>query len=224
MRVLLVDDDQRLVRAVKRGLTEAGFGVDEARDGTEALEAVATAPFDVIVLDVMLPGSLDGFAICAELRRQRVRTPVMMLTARDAVEDRVRGLEVGADDYLAKPFAFQELLARVRALTRRHLDNRAAVLELGSLRVDTSARTVEVDGARLSMTAKEFAIVEYFLHNPGRVLSREQIEQHVWNYDFDSRSNLVEVYVGRIRRKFEAAGLVGMVATVRGYGYRLEAR
>jgi DNA-binding response OmpR family regulator len=146
----------------------------------------------------------------------------MRLTARDAVEDRVRGLEVGADDYLAKPFAFQELLARVRALTRRHLDNRAAILVNGDLKLDTSARTIEIHGERLPMTSKEFAIVEYFLHNPGRVLSREQIEQHVWNYDFDSQSNLVEVYVGRIRRKLEAAGLVDALVTVRGYGYRLE--
>ncbi|GAC1585500.1 MAG: response regulator transcription factor [Candidatus Dormibacteria bacterium] len=222
MRVLLVDDDQRLVRTVKRGLTEAGFGVDDARDGPEALAAVSTAPFDVVVLDVMLPGPMNGFEICAELRRQRLRTPVMMLSARDAVEDRVRGLEVGADDYLAKPFAFQELLARVRALTRRHLDNRSSVLESGRLRLDTSARTIHVDGETLSVTGKEFAIVEYFLHNPGRVLSREQIEQHVWNYDFDSQSNLVEVYVGRIRRKLEAAGLGDKLVTVRGYGYRME--
>ena len=224
MRVLLVDDDQRLLRTVRRGLAEAGFGVDEARDGPEALEAMEAAPYDVIVLDVQLPGGMDGFAICAEMRRLRVRTPVMMLTARDAVEDRVRGLEVGADDYLVKPFAFQELLARVRALTRRHLDNRSSVLENGDLRVDTTARTVSVRGERLPVTGKEFAIIEYFLYNPGRVLSREQVEQHVWNYDFDSQSNLVEVYVGRIRRKFEAAGLNDVLATVRGYGYRLEAR
>jgi DNA-binding response OmpR family regulator len=224
MRVLLVDDDQRLLRTVKRGLREAGFSVDEAIDGDEALGAAQTTPFDVVVLDVMLPGGKDGFAVCAELRRRRVKTPVLMLTARDAVGDRVRGLEVGADDYLVKPFAFQELLARIRALTRRHLANRSAVLELGLLRLDTSSRTITVGGERLVVTSKEFAILEYFMHNPGRVLSREQIEDHVWNYDFDSKSNLIEVYIGRLRRKLEAVGMTDALVTERGYGYRLEAR
>ena len=224
MRVLLVDDDQRLLRTVRRGLKEAGLGVDDVNDGEEALLAVKTAAFDVIVLDVMLPGERDGFAVCAELRRRRVKTPVLMLTARDAVEDRVRGLEAGADDYLLKPFAFQELLARIRALTRRHLDNRAAVLELGPLRLDTASRTAAVKGRYLIMTSKEFAILEYFLHNPGRVLSRDQIQEHVWNYDFDSQSNLVEVYVGRLRRKLADLGMEKALTTVRGYGYRLEPR
>jgi DNA-binding response OmpR family regulator len=224
MRVLLVDDDQRLIRTVKRGLTEAGFSVDDARDGSEALAAAEGAAFDAIVLDVMLPGPKDGFAICAELRHRRVKTPVLMLTARDAVEDRVRGLEVGADDYLVKPFAFQELLARIRALTRRHLANRSSVLELSGLRLDTASRTIRVNGDLIDVTSKEFAIIEYFLHNPGRVLSRQQIEEHVWNYDFDSQSNLVEVYVGRIRRKLASKGMPKMLVTVRGYGYRLGAR
>ncbi|MHB8510363.1 MAG: response regulator transcription factor [Candidatus Dormibacteria bacterium] len=222
MRVLLVDDDQRLLRTVKRGLTEAGFSVDDAADGIEALAAVSTTPFDAIVLDVMLPGDRDGFEVCSELRHRRIKTPVLMLTARDAIEDRVRGLEVGADDYLVKPFAFQELLARLRALTRRHLENRSSILELGPLKLDTSSRTVTVGGERVMVTRKEFAILEYFLHNPGRVLSREQVEEHVWNYDFDRQSNLVEVYVGRIRRKLAAAGMAEAMVTVRGYGYRFE--
>ncbi|MHB8509627.1 MAG: response regulator transcription factor [Candidatus Dormibacteria bacterium] len=222
MRILLVDDDQRLIRTVNRGLTEAGFSVDDARDGVEALAAIGTAPFDAIVLDVMLPGGRDGFSVCADLRQRRIKTPVLMLTARDAVDDRVRGLEVGADDYLVKPFAFRELLARVRALTRRHLDNRSAVLEVGLLRLDTSSRTISIRGVRMVVTSKEFAILEYFMHNPGRVLSREQVEEHVWNYDFNSQSNLVEVYVGRLRRKLEAAGLPDALVTERGYGYRLE--
>jgi DNA-binding response OmpR family regulator len=224
MRILLVEDDQRLVRTMKRGLKEAGVSVDDVSEGDEGLAAVETTPFDVIVLDVMLPGGKDGFTVCAELRRRRVKTPVLMLTARDAVQDRVRGLEVGADDYLVKPFAFQELLARIRALTRRHLDNRSAVLEMGGLRLDTAARTIAVNSQPLTMTSKEFAILEYFLHNPGRVLSRDQLQEHVWNYDFDGQSNLVEVYVGRIRRKLAAAGMPGAISTVRGHGYRLEAR
>jgi DNA-binding response OmpR family regulator len=224
MRVLLVDDDQRLIRTVRRGLTEAGITVDDAADGSEALAAVESTPFDAVVLDVMLPGAYDGFGVCAEMRQRRIKTPVLMLTARDAVEDRVRGLEVGADDYLAKPFAFQELLARIRALTRRHLADRSSTLSLGPLRLDTSSRALRVGGAPVEVTNKEFAILEYFMHHPGRVLSKEQIEEHVWNYDFDSQSNLVEVYVGRIRRKLEAAGMRDVLVTVRGYGYRLEAK
>jgi DNA-binding response OmpR family regulator len=144
-----------------------------------------------------------------------------MLTARGSVEDRVAGLSCGADDYLVKPFAFRELLARVRALTRRHLDNRAAVLEAGPIRLDTVSREVTVGGRPLQLTAKELAILEYFMHHPGRVLTRVQVEDHVWNYDFAAESNLVEVYVGRIRRKLAAAGAGDAIATVRGVGYRL---
>lgn len=222
MRTLIVEDDRRLGLTLRRGLEEANFSVDLVTDGEEALAAALSTNFDAIVLDVMLPGERDGVDVCAELRRRRVRTPVLMLTARDAIEDRVRGLEAGADDYLVKPFAFQELLARVRALTRRHLDDRAAVLHAGNLLLDTADRRVTVADRAVDLTAKEFAILEYFVHHPGRLLSRGMIEDHVWNYDFSSESNLVEVYVGRIRRKLLSAGAEVHVTTVRGLGYRLD--
>src|SRR5262245_51207950 len=206
---------------LRLGLLEEGFGVDVIEDGSEAIAAAIGTAFDVITLDVMLPGSMDGFQVCAELRRRRVRTPVLMLTGRDAVADRVRGLEAGADDYLVKPFAFAEFLARLRALTRRHLADRSAVLEAGSLRLDTSARELTVSGTPVPLTSKEFAILEYLMHHPRRVLSRTQIEEHVWNYDFDSGSNLVDVYVGRIRRKLAAAA-GDHIVTLRGAGYRFD--
>jgi DNA-binding response OmpR family regulator len=221
MRVLMVEDDLRLGALVRRRLEDAGLAVDVVDNGSDALAIAGATAFDVIVLDVVLPGPCDGLAVCAELRRRRVRTPVLMLTARGSVEDRVAGLGCGADDYLVKPFAFRELLARVRALTRRHLDNRAAVLAVGPIRLDTAGREVTVRGRPLRLTAKELSILEYFMHHPGRPLTRVQIEDHVWNYDFAGESNLVEVYVGRIRRKLAAAGAGDTIATVRGIGYRL---
>jgi DNA-binding response OmpR family regulator len=222
MRVLIVEDDDRLANMLRIGLEEEGFGVDLIRDGEEAVAAAQVTRFDVITLDVMLPGERDGFAVCREVRRLRVRTPVLMLTARDAVEDRVRGLESGADDYLVKPFAFVEFLARIRALARRHLEDRSAVLAAGSVRLDTAARDLRVEGRPVRMTVKELAIMEYLMHHPRRVLSRSQIEEHVWNYDFDSGSNLVDVYVGRIRSKLSGAGAGDPIVTLRGMGYRFD--
>ena len=222
MRVLLVEDDRRLASALRRGLEEEGFGVDHVVAGEEALAAARATRFDVIVLDVMLPGGRDGFATCTELRDRRDATPILMLTARDSVDDRVRGLDAGADDYLVKPFAFRELLARVRALTRRRLEHRSAVLRMGTLVMDTASHSVTVDEMPLELTAKEFAILEYFLQHPRRVLSRQQIEDHVWNYDFDSTSNLVDVYIGRIRRKVIATGARDPIVTIRGVGYRCD--
>jgi DNA-binding response OmpR family regulator len=222
MRVLIVEDDHRLANVLRLGLQEEGFGVDVLSDGEEALGAALGTAFDVITLDVMLAGPLDGFQVCAELRRRRARTPVLMLTGRDAVADRVRGLESGADDYLVKPFAFVEFLARLRALARRHLSDRSAVLEAAAVRLDTSARELTVGGTPVRLTTREFAILEYLMHHPRQVLSRRQVEEHVWNYDFDSASNLVDVYVGRIRRKLAAAGSGEHIATLRGAGYRFD--
>lgn len=222
MRVLIVEDDRAIATSLRRGLEEEGFSVDVLEDGGEAIAAARATPFDAVVLDVMLAGSVDGFGVCATLRDHRVRTPVLMLTARDAVDDRVRGLEAGADDYLVKPFAFRELLARVRALTRRHLDIRSRMIRAGILVFDVSARRVTVAGHPLSFTAKELAILEYFLHHQGQLLSRSQIEEHVWNYDFESTSNLVEVYIGRIRRKLSGAGVPDPITTSRGEGYRFD--
>jgi DNA-binding response OmpR family regulator len=221
MRVLMVEDDRRLAHLVRRQLEDAGLAVDVVEDGTCALAATATTAFDVIVLDVLLPGDLDGFGVCAALRSRRDRTPVLMLTARGAVEDRVAGLSCGADDYLVKPFAFRELLARVRALTRRHLEARSSILTVGPIELDTVARQVMVNGQHLELTARELAVLEYLMHHPGRALTQRQIEDHVWNYDFHADSNLVEVYVGRVRRKLAAAGAPDLLTTTRGVGYRL---
>ena len=222
VRVLIVEDDRRLANVLRLGLVEEGFGVDLVEDGEAAVAAAVTTAFDLITLDVMLPGAGQGFEVCSQLRRRRVHTPVLMLTARDAVEDRVRGLESGADDYLVKPFAFMEFLARVRALARRHLADRSSVLEAGDLRLDTAARELRVGGRPLRMTSKELAIIEYLMHHPRQVLSRSQIEEHVWSYDFESGSNLVDVYVGRIRRKLHGAGAGDPIVTLRGMGYRFD--
>jgi DNA-binding response OmpR family regulator len=221
MRVLVVEDDSQLAATLRRGLEEAGFSVDLARTGDEGLESASATPFDIVILDVMLPGR-DGIAVTSQLRRARIDTPILMLTGRDTVSDRILGLDAGADDYLVKPFAFGELLARLRALGRRHLPDRSAVLEAGDLRLDTSSHTLSVDGTRVELRAKEFAVLQYFMLNPGRLLTRTQVEEHVWNYDFQADSNLVEAYIARIRRKLAQAGADDPFVTVRGAGYRFE--
>ncbi len=223
MRVLVVEDDRRLARALLRGLGEAGLRADAVVTAAEALDAAAATSYDVIVLDVMLPGGRDGFSVCSELRRDGVTTPVLMLTARDSVDDRVRGLEAGADDYLVKPFAFRELLARIKAVTRRHQPLRPAVLEVGELRLDTDAWTVTVAGQPVAMTPKEFAILDLLMQHAGRLLTRSQIEEQVWNTDLHTESNLLEVYIARLRRKLAAVGAADLITTIRGAGYRLEA-
>lgn len=222
MRILLVEDDRALAATLRRGLGEADFAVDVLHDGEEALAAALAASFDVVVLDVMLP-SLDGFAVCRSLRDRRVHTPVLMLTARDAVDDRVRGLESGADDYVVKPFALRELIARIRALSRRHLPDRGAVLAAGPVDLDTAAHVLRVKGEAVPLTAKEFAILEHLLLRRGRLVTRTQILEGVWDYEFEGGRNLVEVYIGRIRRKIAQAGGGDPIATVRGSGYRYDA-
>src|SRR6202162_523822 len=222
MRVLLVEDDHRLAAGLQRGLGESGMAVDAVHDGEDALAAASSTPYDVIVLDVMLPGR-NGLEVAREIRQRKVGTPILMLTALDAVEDRVRGLEAGADDYLVKPFAVRELIARLRALARRHLPDRTAVLQSGLLVLDTAAHSLTVRGRDVPLTAKEFAILEFFMHNPGRLLTRSQVIEHAWDYDFDGGRNLVEVYMARLRRKLADAGAGDPFVTVRGSGYRLEA-
>lgn len=221
MRILVVEDDPVMGRILEQGLDEAGFSVDLVTSGEEAIAAALTTPFDAISLDLMIPGE-DGFVVCNRLRRRRIETPVLMLTARDAVGDRVRGLESGADDYLVKPFAFEEYIARLRALTRRHLAERSAIMEVAGISLDTRRRSASVGGKLLPLTAKEFAILECFMHNPGRLLDQEQIAQHAWNYELDTESNLVEVYVGRLRRKLVGAGIADPISTVRHAGYRFQ--
>jgi DNA-binding response OmpR family regulator len=222
MRLLVVEDDGELAEALRRGLSREGFGVDLVSNGNEAIAAALSTPFDLILLDVMLPGSTDGFAVCTKLREHRLLTPVLMLTARDTVEDRVRGLDIGADDYLIKPFDCHELLARVRALTRRQTNERTSILHAGPLEFDTVARQARIRGRPVDLTLKELAILEHFMRHPGALLTPSHIQEHVWNYDFDRESNLVEVYMARLRRRLSDAGLPNPWATVRGGGYRFE--
>jgi DNA-binding response OmpR family regulator len=198
------------------------MAVDVAHDGEDGLAAASTTAYDVIVLDLMLP-RLDGLEVTRRLREHRVETPILMLTARDGVDDRVTGLEAGADDYLVKPFALREVVARLRALTRRHVPNRKSQLRAGKLLLDTAAHTLTVGGRSVDLTAKEYAILEYFLLNQGRLLSRGQILEHAWDYDFDGGRNLIEVYIGRLRKKLIDAGGPDPFLTVRGSGYRFVA-
>jgi two-component system OmpR family response regulator len=221
VRVLIVEDDRRLATSVRRGLEEASFAVDVVHDGEEAVASALAVPYDLIVLDVMIP-SLDGFGVCRVLRDRNIRVPVLMLTGRDAVDDRVRGLEAGADDYLVKPFALRELIARLRALTRRHLPNRTAILRAGPVMLDTGAHVLRIGKERVELTAKEFAVLEYLLVNRGRLVTRSQILESVWDYDFDGGRNLIEVYVARLRRKIATAGGGDPIVTLRGAGYRYD--
>lgn len=219
MRVLIVEDDRRLAASLRRSLVESRMAVDVAHDGEDGLAAATSVPYDVIVLDIMLP-RLNGFELIRRLRERSVETPILILTARDAVDDRVAGLEAGADDYLVKPFALREVVARLRALTRRHLPNRKSQLRAGKVLLDTAAHTLSVGEQQVDLTAKEFAILEYFLLNQGRLLTRSQILEHAWSYDFEGGRNLIEVYVGRLRKKLIDAGDGDPFLTVRGSGYR----
>jgi len=219
MRVLIVEDDRRLAASLRRSLMESRMAVDVAHEGDDGLAAASTTPYDVIVLDLMLPG-LDGLEVTRRLRERKVETPILILTARDGVDDRVAGLEAGADDYLVKPFALREVVARLRALTRRHVLNRKSQLRAGKLLLDTAAHTLTVAGREVDLTTKEFAILEYFLLNQGRLLTRTQILEHAWDYDFDGGRNLIEVYIGRLRKKLIEAGGPDPFVTVRGSGYR----
>jgi two-component system OmpR family response regulator len=222
VRVLVVEDEVKLGGLLQRGLAEEGHAADVARTGDDALWMAAAVDYDAIVLDVMLPGR-DGFEVCRELRERGVWAPVLMLTARTAVSDRVAGLDVGADDYLPKPFAFAELLARLRALARRGAPERPAVLEVGSLRLDPAARTVHRCEAEIGLSPKEFALLETFMRRPGQVLSRYQLLERAWDIGYESRSNIVDVYVRYLREKIDRPFGVEQLETVRGAGYRLRA-
>ena len=223
MRVLVVEDEERIAEFVRNGLTEQGYAVDVARDGGEALDWSDIADFDVIVLDVMLPVR-DGVDVCKTLRARGLRTPILMLTARDAVEDRVRGLDSGADDYLVKPFAFAELVARLRALTRREPQLLSPVLRLDDLVLDSATREVARGGRPLDLTTKEYALLEYLMRNPNQVLTRTMIAEHVWNYDFDNATNVIDVHIRNLRRKLDDPFPAKLIQTVRGAGYRISSR
>lgn len=221
MRVLVVEDDEQVAGSLQRGLRELGMAVDTVGDGLEALAAAEAAPYDVIVLDVMLPGR-DGYEVSRTLRRRRVGSRILMLTGRTAVDDRVQGLDAGADDYLAKPFALKELAARIRALTRRDLADRTAVLRAGPILLDTGARRLTVGDRAIELTAKEYAVLEFFMLHRGLVLTRDQVLDNVWDWGADSSQNLVEAYVSRLRRKLLAAGTADPWTTLRGAGYRFD--
>jgi DNA-binding response OmpR family regulator len=223
MRILLVEDARPLARSVAEGLSEEGFSVDVVHDGEEGLHLGLEIGYDAIVLDRMLPG-LDGLAVLRRLRAEGVATPVLLLTALGEVRDRVDGLDGGADDYLVKPFAFDELLARLRALARRGRGRAANALDLGRLRLDLAARLATVDGAPLELSAKEFSLLELLALEPGRTFSRSAIAERLYDEESDRDSNVIDVFVARLRRKLDAAGLPGaeVVRTLRGAGYRLD--
>jgi DNA-binding response OmpR family regulator len=221
VHVLVVEDDQRLARLIKRVLEEELHVVDLAYDGSDALYKGEDGAFDVIILDVMLP-EMDGVAVCRRLREAGVHTPVLMLTARDAVEDRVRGLDAGADDYLPKPFAFAELLARLRALTRRRAPVAGQVLAVADLTLDPVRRRVERGGRTIDLTPKEFALLEYLMRHPNQILTRTQIMDHVWSYEFSTLTNVVDLYIHYLRRKVDAGFRQRLIRTARGVGYGIE--
>jgi two-component system OmpR family response regulator len=220
MRILVVEDELKMAGLLRRGLAEEGHVPDIARSGDDALWMARAVEYDAIVLDLMLPG-LDGVEVCRRLREGDVWTPVLMLTARDAVEDRVAGLDAGADDYLPKPFSFAELLARLRALVRRGPAERPAVLEVGDLRLDPATRQVWRGNAQIALSTKEFALLETFMRRPGIVLSRDQLLDHAWDYAYEQRSNVVDVYIRYLRDKIDRPFGRMSVETVRGVGYRL---
>jgi DNA-binding response OmpR family regulator len=224
MRILVVEDERKVASFIRQGLEEEGYAVDVAPDGAAAVDlALGGTPYDLVVLDIMLP-KRDGFAVLRALREYRMTAPVLVLTARDRVPDRVAGLDLGADDYLTKPFVFEEFLARVRALLRRATAQRTPTLELADLRLDPATRRVTRAGRTITLTAREYALLEYFLRNVGRVLTRPMLAEHVWGIDFDPESNVIDVYVGYLRRKTDLPGETRLLHTTRGTGYvmRLE--
>ena len=220
MRILLVEDDLTLADVLASGLRGRSYAVDVARDVDSAVYQAAINPYDIIILDVMLP-NLDGFAVCRELRRQGSTARIMMLTARDTVDDRIAGLDIGSDDYLTKPFDFSELLARLRALLRRGAQMQPSTLAVGDLILDTHGQQVTRAGRKIPLTTKEYALLEYLARNAGRVVGRAEISDHVWDDNYDPFSNLIESYINRLRRKIDTPELVPLIHTRRGAGYLL---
>ncbi|NOH01207.1 MAG: response regulator transcription factor [Chloroflexi bacterium] len=220
MRILVVEDEAGVAGFLEQGLKESGYAVDVARDGADGLEYALAYEYDVIVLDIMLP-KMNGLELLREVRSRRVKSPVLLLTARDGVDDRVRGLDVGADDYLVKPFAFPELLARIRALLRRPPLQTGGTLQMGDLEMDAAKREVRRGGRLIELSPREFALLELLLRHPNQVLSRTQILERVWNFDYYSDTNVVDVYIGYLRRKLDRGGDPPLIHTVRGVGFRL---
>lgn len=220
MRILVAEDAKDLNRLIVKTLTKAGYSVDGCFNGEEALDYIAGAEYDALILDIMMP-KLDGYEVLSRLRRQGSDVPVLFLTARDAVADRVKGLDMGADDYLVKPFDFDELLARIRAMTRKRAGSRSNILSYAGLTVDTERRTVARDGKDIALLPKEYTILEYMIRNQGIVLSREQMEDQIWNYEYSGSSNNIDVYISRLRRKIDDGFDTKLIHTIRGVGWVL---
>ena len=220
MRILVVEDEPGVAQFVEQGLTESGYAVDIARDGQDGLDYALAADYDLILLDIMLP-KMSGLGILREIRKQGKKAPVLLLTARDTIDDRVQGLDYGADDYLVKPFAFPELLARVRALLRRPPLQAEPIMQLGDLEMDVARREVRRAGKNIQLSQREFALLELFLRHPNQVLTRTQIIEHVWNFNFYSETKVIDVYIGYLRRKIDKDFDYPLIHTVRGVGYRL---
>jgi len=221
MRLLVIEDEKKVARFVKKGLEEEGYAVDLAFDGEEGLAMVLDQVHDLIILDIALP-KIDGLQVLKKLRERAVRTPVLLLTVRATIEDKVLGLDSGADDYLTKPFVFQELLARIRALLRRKAEAGPPLLRVEDLALDPARHLVTRGGERIDLTNKEFALLEYLMRNAGRVLTRAMISEHVWNYDFDTETNIIDVYVNYLRRKIDSGREKRLIHTIRGSGYVLK--
>ncbi|MFZ5863964.1 MAG: response regulator transcription factor [Nitrospirota bacterium] len=220
MRVLLVEDEPDLAAITRDGLQEEGYSVDVCADGEDALYMAREVPYDAVILDVMLP-SLDGFGVLKSLRKEGKATPVLLLTARGAIEDKVRGLDTGADDYLTKPFEFRELLARLRTIMRRHTPDRRVLLEAGPVRIDPATRAVRVGGKLVELTAKEFALLEFLVRRHDRAVTRTEIIEHIYDDSFDSDSNVIDVHVNALRKKLGRRSSTTLIQTVRGVGYML---
>lgn len=221
MRVLVVEDERGVADFIKQGLSEAGYAVDVVNNGLDAWNYILAADYDVIILDIMLPG-LNGIKLLKKIRENGIKTPVLILTALDAVDDRVKGLDTGADDYLVKPFAFPELLARIRALLRRPPLQADRVLRVGDLELDVATRRVTRNGKEIKLTPKEFSLLEFLMRHPNQVLTRKQIVEHVWNFDFYGDSNVVDVYIGYLRRKIDNGFSCSLIHTIRGVGYMIK--
>ena len=220
MRVLLVEDDESVSSFIRRGLTAEGFSVDVARDGREAFRQALDEPYDVIVLDILIP-FMDGLQVLGQIRKESCRVPVLVVSAKDGVDDRIRGLDAGADDYLVKPFNFAELTARIRALLRRNSDLVQDSIQLGDLQIDLARRRVSRAGRRIFLTPKEFSLLEYMIRNRGNVLTRTMIAEHVWDQHFDTFSNVIDVYIRYLRAKLDDASATKLIHTIRGVGYVL---
>jgi heavy metal response regulator len=222
VRILVVEDEKKVASFIKKGLEEEGYAVDTATDGEEGLAMSLAQVYDLIILDIRLP-KRDGLQVLKALRQDKVMTAVLLLTVRATIEDKVLGLDAGADDYLTKPFAFQELVARVRALLRRRVETAPTVLQVGDLTLDPARRTVSRGGEKIDLTPREFALLDYFMRNPGRVLTRTMIAEHVWDYSFDTLTNVIDVYVNYLRKKIDAGRESKLLHTMRGVGYVLKA-